>query len=65
MHSSQGLDQATWQQWSAVTTTRVEVTGRIHEGRIIFDTPTNGPLLTYENKLIMGGLQVVINLRKE
>lgn len=63
MHSSQGLDQATWQQWTAVTTTHVEVTGCIQDGRMIFDTPADGPLLTYENKLIIGGLHVVINLR--
>jgi hypothetical protein len=65
MHSSQGLDKATWQQWTAVTPMRVEVTGRIQEGRVIFDTPSDGPILTYENELIIGELCILINLRKE
>ena len=65
MHYSQGLDKVTWQQWTAVTTTRVEVTGRIQDGRIIFDTPADGPILTHENELIIGELHVVINLREE
>ena len=65
MHSSQALDQAAWQQWTAATTTRVEVTGRIQDGRIIFDTPADGPILTHENKLMIDGLHVVINLYEE
>ncbi|MFZ4662218.1 MAG: hypothetical protein ACOYNY_34735 [Caldilineaceae bacterium] len=65
MHSAQAVDKAKWQQWTAVTTTRVEVTGRIQEGRIILDTPPNGPILVSENELIIGGLHLVINLREE
>jgi hypothetical protein len=65
MHTAQVLDKATWQQWTAVTPMRVEVTGRIHEGRIILDTPPNGPILVSENELIIGGLHLVINLREE
>jgi hypothetical protein len=62
MHTAQVLDKATWQQWTAVTPMRVEVTGRIQDGRIIFDMPSDAPILAYENKLIIGGLYVVIKL---
>lgn len=62
--SLQALDEAARQQLAAVTTTRVEVTGRIQEGRIIFDTLTDAPILTHENELIIGGLHVVIQLRE-
>lgn len=63
--SLQALDEVARQQWAEVTTTRIEVTGRIHEGRLIFDPPPDAPILTYENELIIGGLHVVINLREE
>jgi hypothetical protein len=65
MHTVQVLDKATWQQWTAVTTTRVEVTGRVQEGRIIFDTPPNGLITAYENELLIDELQIVINLYEE
>jgi len=39
--------------------------GRIQDGRMIFDTPADGSLLIHENKLMIGGLHVVINLQEK
>jgi hypothetical protein len=63
--SMQALDEAARLHLAEVTTTRVEGTGRTHEGRLIFDQPPDAPILTYENELVIDGLHVVINLHVE
>ncbi len=46
-------------------TTSIELTGTIHEGRIIFDPPAGAPILAEGNELFIGGLRLVVKLREE
>ncbi len=63
--SAEALDQAARQQLERVATTRVELTGTIHEGQIAFDPPADAPIIVYGNELVIGALRLVVNLRQE
>lgn len=63
--SLQALDEAARERLSEVTTTRVELTGTIRDDQITFDPPSDAPILVRGNELVIGGLHLVVNLRRE
>ncbi len=63
--SFQALDEAARERLGEVTTTRVELTGTIRDDQITFDPPPDAPILVRGNELVIGGLHLVVNLRRE
>lgn len=62
--SLDALDEAAREQLAEISTTHVELTGSVQNGRIVFDPSPDAPILTHGNELIIGGLHVVVNLRE-
>ena len=62
--SFEALDEAARQQLDEVTTAHVELTGIVRDGQIIFDPPADAPIIVCGNELVIGGLHLVVNLRK-
>ena len=62
--SLDALDEAMRQQLAEMSTTHIELTGSVQDGRIVFDPSPDAPILTHGNELIIGGLHVVVHLRE-
>ena len=63
--SFQALDEAARERLDEVTTTRVELTGTVRDDQITFDPPSDAPILVRGNELVIGGLHLVVKLRRE
>lgn len=63
--SLEAFDEAVHLELNEMTNFQVELTGTIKNGQIIFDHPRNAPILVYDNKVVIGGLHLVVNLRNE
>jgi hypothetical protein len=61
--SPTALDEAACLELEKVATTSVELTDVIQEGKIIFDTPRDAPIVVDGNELVIGGLRLIVNLR--
>ena len=59
------LDDVIPQQIDDITAWKVELTGMIRDGQLIFESPMDAPILVYGNELVIGGLHLVVNLRSE
>ena len=59
------LDEAVHAVLAQMARTRIVLTGRIHDGQIIFDPTVNAPIVTNGNEVIIGGLHLVVDLREE
>ena len=63
--STIALDEAAHEQLAQMGRMRIVLTGQIQDGQIIFDSMANAPILTSGNEVIIGGLHLVVDLRKE
>lgn len=63
--SATALDEAAHEQLAQMGRMRIVLTGQIKNGQIIFDPMANAPVLTSGNEVIIGGLHLVVDLRKE
>lgn len=61
--SLEAFDEAVHLELDEMTNFQVELTGTIKNGKIVFDRPRNAPILVYDNKVIIGGLHLIVNLR--
>lgn len=65
MMSFEAFDEAVNLQLDEMAALEVELTGTIRDGQIIFDTPIDAPILVHNNKIVIGGYHLVINLHPE
>jgi len=63
--SFEALDEVARLQLAEVVTSQVEITGTIRGGQIVFEQPSDAPILAHGNQLVIGGLHLVVNLREE
>jgi len=59
------FDDFTSQQVNDLAALKVELTGMVRDGQIIFERPMNAPILVHGNELVIGGLHLIVNLRPE
>ena len=65
MMSFEAFDEAVNLQLDEMAALEVELTGTIRDGQIIFDTPIDAPILVHNNKIVIGGYHLVINLHSD
>lgn len=63
--SFEAFDEAVHLQLDEMAALEVQLTGTIRDGQIIFDTPIDAPILVHNNKIVIGGYHLVINLHPE
>lgn len=63
--SFEAFDEAVDLQLDEMAALEVQLTGTIRDGQIVFDTLIDAPILVHNNKIVIGGYHLVINLQPE
>ena len=62
--SFEAFDQAVHRLAQEAVTETVELTGVVQGDTIIFDSPETAPVIAQGNEIMIGGLRLVVRLRK-